>query len=407
MSPRLVGPEAAVSAAIDRVAGAAADLAVLARTGKSPLVTVVLRPGIQTYADAERNDPGRWYEWISAWRATNLDEFEGITIDADEVSVRGVPTPSPRYLSIASVAGLNALLEGHGHMTVVAQIERLLRICELLTSAHVNVTSSTLRSVSRITDDEIQILVEAILWFGEHPDIGRWSARQVPVPRMDSKWLSRRGALLKKLIGRDVVAELRPRPAVVHVTYLDPAYRRTGGRVHDAWTTGDAHSLAYQPKNVIVVENRESRVWFPEMEHTIAIEGEGKAAATLTGSIEWLLSAENIFYWGDIDSDGFAILDRFRAEIESHGREVHSILMDRSAFAKYHHLGTDTDQRGMKLKPSSSILKMLTPDENACYSAIATAGEVEVRRIEQERIPLEEAAQELRRMLAIVELNVE
>ena len=131
--------------------------------------------------------------------------------------------------------------------------------------------------------------------------------------------------------------EVRPRLAVVHLTYVDPGYLATGGRRHDAWTTGDVHDIAYSPRTVLVVENRDSRLWFPPLEDALVVEGGGRAAAALLVGIPWIRRAENIVYWGDIDSDG------------------------------------------------------LSADESAAYHAVATAGPAPFRRIEQERIPGEDA----------------
>src|SRR5699024_3279214 len=126
-------------------------------------------------------------------------------------------------------------------------------------------------------------------------------------------------SLLRDVVGRDVARETRPRLAVVHLTYVDPDYRAGGGRWHDAWTTGDAHDLAYPPKRVLVVENRDCRLWFPPVDGTVVVEGGGKAAASLLAGIGWIRSARDVVYWGDIDADGFAILDRFRDALAQPG----------------------------------------------------------------------------------------
>jgi hypothetical protein len=80
---------------------------------------------------------------------------------------------------------------------------------------------------------------------------------------MHTKWLDTHGALLRDVAGRDVRNEVRSPSAVLHLTYVDPEHAATSRRRHDAWTTGDTHDIAYRPRIVLVVENRDSRLWFP------------------------------------------------------------------------------------------------------------------------------------------------
>jgi hypothetical protein len=147
------------------------------------------------------------------------------------------------------------------------------------------------------------------------------------------------------------------------------------------------------------VENRDNRLWFPNLADTIVVEGGGKAAASLLGSIDWILGAKRLVYWGDIDCDGFAILDSLRATLKPHDVRVDSILMDETARARYAHLGVNRDKDGDLLKPSTLRLPHLTAGEAECYAGIATAGDVPFRRIEQERIALVDAARALKKLV--------
>jgi hypothetical protein len=173
--------------------------------------------------------------------------------------------------------------------------------------------------VARLSDIDARVLTKAVGWLAEHPDLSGSTARQVDAPEMHSKWLEHHGGVLREVTGRDLRAELRPRLAVVHLTYVDPEYLATGARRHDAWTTGDAHDLPYSPRTVLVVENRDSRLWFPAVEGALVVEGGGKAAASLLADVPWVRQAENVVYWGDIDADGFAILDQFRRVLAAPG----------------------------------------------------------------------------------------
>jgi hypothetical protein len=289
------------------------------------------------------------------------------------------------------------LLGGKGFSVDVA---RARRIADRLRDANAVLTPATLRAAYRLADFDVDVVVDAVAWLHDHQDLGEWTTRQLAVPGMHSKWLGTHGTLIDSLIGRNIKEEARPRLSVVHFTYTDPSYLASGARRHDAWTTGDNHVPAYQPRNVLIVENRDCRLWFPHMPDTIVVEGGGKAAAAILSQIDWILKAEQLVYWGDIDSDGFAILDNLRAELAPRGVRVDSILMDEAARTRYAHLGVNRDKRGDRLKPSTLRLPQLTSDEAECYAGVATAGTVRFRRIEQERMAMSDAETALLQVIA-------
>jgi len=259
---------------------------------------------------------------------------------------------------------------------------------------------SALRAMCRLPDNDVDVAVEAVAWLRDHPDLMGFTIRQIPVPGMHTKWLLKHRKLVELLADRKVLEEARPRLSVVHLTYVDPDYLASGGRRHDAWTSGDQHDLAYRPENVLIVENRDCRLWFPDMARTVVVEGAGLAASTLLSDVEWIVRAQRVVYWGDIDSDGFRILSNLRSEMASRGVYVESLLMDGAAHSRYGHLGVSFDRHGQPLKASGFRLPRLRPVESDCYAAIASAGAHDFRRIEQERIDLGDAVIELVKLLA-------
>jgi hypothetical protein len=251
----------------------------------------------------------------------------------------------------------------------------------------------------------MEVLINAVTWLRQHPDVGTWTLRQLPVPGMHTKWLDTHGALLRDVSGRDVRDEVRPRLTVMHLTYVDPDHAASGQRRHDAWTTGDVHDIAYRPRVVLVVGNRDSRLWFPSVSDTIVVEGGGKAAAALLANVPWIRTADHVVYWGDIDADGYAILNHFRrtlAEPAPDGapaRSVASILMEATDLHQYSQHGVNHDKAGRPIKPSPEPLSHLTEAETIAYNTIATAGPTPFRRIEQEAIPLTHAVTRLSQIL--------
>ncbi|GAB3165094.1 hypothetical protein GCM10027059_22270 [Myceligenerans halotolerans] len=358
--------------------------------------SVRLRPGVGSGAAVARLGFGAWHDWRTAWEdvATGLGAAgPGAEVVSTRVSVEGVAEDAPAELRVTGVDAALAVIRRLGAAAPEVDVERAREIARALHRARARLTPSNLRAVVRLADPDVEVLLTVADWLAGHQDLSAWTLRQLPIPQAHSKWIETHGGLLRDVVGRDVGAEVRPRLAVVHLTYVDPAYRSGGGRRHDAWTTGDVHDLAYVPRRVLVVENRDCRLWFPDADGTVVVEGGGKAAASLLAGIPWIRSAHDVVYWGDIDADGFAILDRFRSAMArpddggQPGPPVRSILMDAAALGRYEHLGVDRDASGRVIKPSSARLPHLTEAETAAYHAVATAGETSVRRIEQERIP--------------------
>lgn len=395
MTARLVLPEAALSEALARVESGLAEAVCAERAGREPVVVEVrLRPGVRGPREVAALGYDTWQAWADAWRgvvpAPGLQVVRG-PVGGDDV---------PQALRCVGPEAVVALAGAMGADTGLgAALARARDLAAAIDAARGVLTPGTLRGVLRLPARDTATALAVTRWLAEHPDVGAWSERQLPVPGMHTKWLAGHGALLRALTGRDVRAEVRRRPAVAHVTYVDPAYRAGNRRVHDAWTAGDVHEPAYRPRVVLVVENRDCRLWFPLLRGAVVVEGGGKAATSLLAGVPWVRQAGAVVYWGDVDADGFAILDGLRSALRGQGVELHSILMDGQAFDRYGHLGVDRDRRGRAIPPASARLGHLAPEERAAYVQLATAGPQAVRRIEQERIPLEDALAALREIV--------
>lgn len=402
MSPLLTPDDAvvAVRRKIDQrwAEAVCADLG----AGDRVVFSIPLRAGVSTGKAVERLGYAVWHEWHMRWREFAVRLPTGVELVRKAVTIRGVTGDYPAML-IADLDGAVALTTGAEPLTV--DIGRARALASALRSAGAILTPATLRAVRRLGAVDAEVLLSAVTWLHRHPDAGTWTLRQLPVPGMHTKWLDTHGALLRDVAGRDVREEVRPRLTVTHLTYVDPGHAASGRRRHDAWTTGDVHDIAYQPRAVLVVENRDSRLWFPPVRDTIVVEGGGKAAASQLATVPWIRAADHVVYWGDIDADGYTILDRFRAALAepapdgAPAKPVTSILMDATDLHRYSEHGVDHDKAGRPIKPSPANLPHLTEAEATAYDTIATAGPTPFRRIEQESIPLGHAAARLLQIL--------
>lgn len=246
--------------------------------------------------------------------------------------------------------------------------------------------SRVIRAVDSYGDTDFTLLLAVADWFRTHDATGH-TPRQVPIPGVHAKWLNTHQALIIALTGRDHLGLLPRHPARIHFTYLDPAYRATGARRHDSATVGDSFVPPYRPEVVVISENKDTAIHFPTVASGIAVEGEGFGGKT-AASFPWLTSAPRLYYWGDIDSHGYEILDGWRAD----GVPVTSILMDSDTYDRYEPYGTNTDRNGIALLPAApKPLTYLTADERLVYERLTDPALRTHRRVEQERIPLSEA----------------
>lgn len=393
MSPCLLDPRDAAEALARRVgtSWAARVCTEVEGTSQSPL-TISLRPGVTGQAAVEQVGLAAWTAWRLAWRRLDLSDLDGALVTATRIRIRGVTETVPRTLEIRDLEAATAVLGRLGGPDLPVDLARARSAAVRLREAGGRLTPRALRALCRLTDADVDVAVQAVSWIRDHPTLDAWTARQIPIPGMDSKWWERHPGLIGALVGRDL-PEPRPRLSVVHLTYVDPSYLADPqARRHDSWTTGDRHDLAYAPRAVLIVENRDSRLWFPPVPGTIVVEGGGKAAARTLVPIEWLMGAEHLVYWGDLDADGLAILDHLRAALYERGRRLDSILMDGAAYERYQELGVSRGADGALLEPSHRRLAHLTDAEARAHARLTTDGPSPVRRIEQEKIPPEDAA---------------
>jgi hypothetical protein len=374
----------------------AAALCAETRGGPFPF-QVPLSPNVNSGAIVERHLLDSWGDWRAEWRRLGLPTAEGVGCWVAESTLsvaRGEPVEFPKTLHAPDLASAVAAVSVLGGEPTRTDLVRARDIAQHLHSRSAALSASTLKKAVGLAEPDLHALLRVLDWLADHPDVGAWSVRQLPIPRVHTKWLDKRMSLIRDLTGRDLHSELRKRPTAVHLTYVDPVYLAGSNRPrkHDSWTAGDSHEIPYTPHTVLVVENRDCRVFFPEVSDTVVIEGVGAAATALVAEIPWVRDAERVVYWGDMDADGYAILDQFRAALP----KVSSILMDIFTMNRHEEQGVSEDKDGTPLKPARRKLGQLTEEERAAYDMVATAGPARFRRIEQEKLPIEEAAVILR-----------
>lgn len=162
-------------------------------------------------------------------------------------------------------------------------------------------------------------------------------ARQIPVP-VDTKFVMRNSSVLRQWF--DIL--LPPTAIDVNETTLARRFGLRDGEPHRGIRLLDPSlatisglpfgelslplrsiaDLKMDNVSVFIVENDLNLLTMPLFERGVGIRGEGNAVNRLE-RIVWLRD-NRVFYWGDMDVDGFVILSRLRNLFP----KVESILMD-------------------------------------------------------------------------------
>lgn len=233
-------------------------------------------------------------------------------------------------------------------------------------------------------------LLEVCCYFQSHPRPNLY-ARELPLA-VDTKFVENHEAVLTRLL-----APVLPPQAIVEANrfgerfglrydepqirfrILDESLHATLGVPFSdvSLPLSRFHRLGWQKLRVVVSENKMTFLTLPQLPQAIGIWGAGNAAALLH-NVFWLRDCQ-IFYWGDLDAQGFEILSRLRDAFP----QTQSLMMDKGTYHRFQQLSV----LGVATKPKPAL--RLTPSEVEAYTIVQASN----ARLEQERIPNGVAAQ--------------
>jgi hypothetical protein len=231
---------------------------------------------------------------------------------------------------------------------------------------------------------DFERLCRVVAWLRRHPSSGLYP-RQLPIPGIDSKWVESRravvaawvNALLAGAVSTDFYAAtgLRAAPDRLRMRLLDPALRAAMGGLSDIEAPADEFIELNMPvRQVLVVENLVTGLACEDLPGTLVFMRRGYAVDALA-RLPWLAQLP-VYYWGDIDTHGLAILSRLRAYLP----QTQSLLMDEPTLLAFRTLW------GREEKPHAALeLACLTEQEQRLYRTLQD-GEYKQVRLEQERI---------------------
>ncbi len=245
------------------------------------------------------------------------------------------------------------------------------------------------RAIGELSPADFTRLTAVIDWLVAHPNSGLY-IRQLPIRGVDTKWVGSHKSLVTGIVTAITSATglgLAQPPGLVRLRFLDPTLQ-PGGLDDLAAPVETLAALDVRPDVIYVFENLESVVAMPEVTGAVVVHGSGFAVDRL-GRIPWIRDGR-IVYWGDLDSNGFAILNRLR----SHCSNVQTVLMDEEVLIEHRDLWV------AEPTPATGEFTYLLPAELKVLMRLAELGDV---RLEQERLTWPMCVEQLRKAAAPAE----
>lgn len=265
-------------------------------------------------------------------------------------------------------------------LAVGRHVERFDRILDLAEAAPAVRTWALARPhrALELTNTFPQVIA-AFNWLDAHRGSGRY-LREISAPGVDTKFAEKHRSVLAAMLGvsstsAGFVTELglRAKPELVRIR-VSPSLGLPAPLSELSARASELRELSIAPRSALVVENEITYLSVDVPGDGIVIWGKG-FEVDRAGRLPWLAGIP-VTYWGDIDTHGFAILDRLRAWLPS----VRSILMDRETLLTHRERWVQED------RPAMASLTRLTPAELDLYTDLVTDRLGSRVRLEQELV---------------------
>ena len=238
-------------------------------------------------------------------------------------------------------------------------------------------------------ETDYSYLVEMLTWINANPNSNLYP-RQIPVSGICSKWpehnkkiVGELAAIINGVNNTDFfkACGLKSPPQLIRIRILDQQLRnKTGGLCDISIPLEEAAGLVIKPATVFIVENLQTGLAFGDLPGSVVIMGLGYGVDVLE-KLSWLHNAR-CFYWGDIDTHGFAILNRARKYLPA----LESIIMDETTLLNHRQLCVEE-----KKQHTSDELPLLTNNEQKTFDSLKNNVWGQNIRLEQERVCWEAA----------------
>lgn len=363
-----------IEAKVRRLWDSGALLSSYARGDAFPHVDVALHAPTPTEIGDHLERVRRWITALEAGATVRSERR--YTLTHKQVGGRVVGRNLlPARATVASYDEAWALL---GVRDAVSTYDGILSVTAATPVAHAWVVAHPLGALRMA--GEWPTLLAAARWLDRHQGRDLY-LREVTARGVDTKFIERHRGVLADLLGRDsgpaafaTQIGFRDKPATVRLRF---GAGFLGLPDHLSEATFRLEELVVARvcvQSAVIVENEITYLSVPVPSGGVVIFGEGFRVSR-AGALPWLRGVPT-WYWGDLDTHGFAILHQLRAWLP----QTQSFLMDRQTLLSHR------DRWVREPRPRAAALDNLTDSEQGVYGDLLTDRYAENVRLEQERI---------------------
>lgn len=238
-------------------------------------------------------------------------------------------------------------------------------------------------------------LLKVCIWFLNRFEPDRFYIRELPIA-IHTKFIEDNKAILRNLLDELIPDKLNSNESVFekrfHLKYVEPEIRFRFLKTFEDNVTpfndlsvplSEFVNYSISCKRIFIIENKMNFLTFPEVSNSIAIWGKGFALESLKKAT-WL-SDKEIYYWSDLDAQGFQMLSQLR----SYFVQTKSFLMDGNLLERFNEFIVQGTPDKIE------ILNNLSEGESMLFNSIKSQN----IRLEQERIPQWWVLEEINRVI--------
>jgi len=366
---------------------------------------------------------GHFQKFVSSWKDFSKDYIQGAGQESSESKNTGCEViwekrsfrslaeqDVPTHLNVLDIGSLACLLGPNEDRQLQNWLSKIRYIFESFSSQLNSHQASSfdgnsaqslyqalidqLETLDNFEQDDLELLVRLLPQLQKGMGQGCY-LRALPVTFVDTKFIEKNFRIIESVVtalvdrsvkGIGLISWLgcteKPKDWLLVKPLCHETRLLLGGLPLLRLSSDTLQEFELPARNILVIENEQSCLALPDVGNTIAISGGGK-------NISWMkagwLADKNVGYWGDIDSEGFAILSDARSKLSS----IIPLMMDEQTVKAF--------EERMVPEPDSVYKDpvALTEKELALFNSLR-AESFSNKRLEQERLPLDYVAQYIR-----------
>lgn len=324
--------------------------------------------------------------------SSNANKKYAYTIDCVKTKTRFIGSQSlPKHIYFANEE------DYVGYLNKTAEVKKFKEVCDTMLASFPQFKEWMIKNPLKVNAN-LEVwndILKVTSYFHTNPNPNLY-IRELPI-KVHTKFIERNKTILRELLDIILIdslnkAEKKHFESRFNLRYNEPLirFRLLDSKIAQNFFSGldditirisDFSKLDLPNKKVVIVENLINLLTLPSIPNTMAIFGQGFKVLTLK-NIEWLKECK-IYYWGDLDAQGFEILSGFR----SHYHKTESLMMDKATFDMFY-------EDDLETKSKTETLLHLTEKERDMHQLLFK----NKWRLEQEKIPLDYTLSQLKKL---------